>query len=398
MMEGRSVIFYALRRDLLAATVFRQKPTYKGNMTEKSGWIARAGALFMENGGPWGGSGGGGDSGGSGKGPRNPWSQPPGGGKPRGPRGVSAMDELTRRMRDRFGGNGGGGDGGEGGAMPWPLVRIGALVIGLAWILLTSFHSVGPQERGVVTRFGGYSRTLNSGVSLTFPWPVESVSKLNVAEIRVINIPEGNETAENFILTGDQNIVDLDYSVRWSIADPELYLFQIRDPDTTIREVAESAMRASISRTTLIGAIGAQRGQIEADVERIMRSILSSYQSGVRIDGVAIKRADPPSAVNEAFKDVTAAQQEAQSAVNQANTYAQQVTQRALGEAGAFDKVYEQYKLSPVVTRRRMYYETMEEVLAKVDKTIVEAPGVTPYLPLQEMRKRAPAAATEAAQ
>ncbi|MEQ1547484.1 MAG: protease modulator HflK [Chakrabartia sp.] len=363
-------------------------------MKEKSGWIARAGALFIENGGPWGGSGGGGDSGGSGKGPRNPWSQPPGGGKPRGPRGASAMDELAKRMKDRFGGNAGG----EGGNNPWPLIRIGALVVGAAWIFLTSFHSVGPQERAVVTQFGAYSRTLNSGVGITLPWPIETVTKLNVAEIQVINIPEGNATTENFVLTGDQNIINLDYSVRWSIADPELYLFQIRDPDITIREVAESAMRASISRATLIGAIGAQRGQIEADVEKLMRSILGSYRSGVRIEGVAIKRADPPAAVNEAFKDVTAAQQEAQSAVNQANTYAQQVTQRALGEAGAFDKVYEQYRLSPVVTRRRMYYETMEEVLAKVDKTIVEAPGVTPYLPLQEMRKRAPAAPTEAAQ
>ncbi len=366
----------------------------KSIMKEKSGWIARAGALFIENGGPWGGSGGGGDSGGSGKGPRNPWSQPPGGGKPRGPRGASALDELAKRMKDRFGGNAGG----EGGNNPWPLIRIGVLVVGAAWIFLTSFHSVGPQERAVVTQFGAYSRTLNSGVGFTLPWPIETVTKLNVAEIQVINIPEGNTTTENFVLTGDQNIINLDYSVRWSIADPELYLFQIRDPDVTIREVAESAMRASISRATLIGAIGAQRGQIEADVEKLMRSILGSYRSGVRIEGVAIKRADPPAAVNEAFKDVTAAQQEAQSAVNQANTYAQQVTQRALGEAGAFDKVYEQYRLSPVVTRRRMYYETMEEVLAKVDKTIVEAPGVTPYLPLQEMRKRAPAAPTEAAQ
>jgi membrane protease subunit HflK len=119
-----------------------------------------------------------------------------------------------------------------------------------------------------------------------------------------------------------------------------------------------------------------------------MQTILDAYRSGVVIRGIAIRQADPPQAVNEAFKEVTAAQQQAQSYINQANAYSLQLTQKAQGEAAAFDKVYEQYKLSPEVTRRRMYYETMERVLANVDKTIVEAPGVTPYLPLPEVKKQ----------
>lgn len=341
-------------------------------MSAQTGWKARAIALLTEAGGPWGNRGGGSSGGGgSGNGPRNPWSGPPGGGGGRS-RGPSGLETLLQRFGQRFGGDGEGGG-------PWPMIRLGlGIVIGL-WVLMTSIHSIAPQERGIVTTFGAYSRTLESGIGLTLPAPIERVSKLNVAEIRTIDIPNSG-SGENFVLTGDQNIIDLDYSVRWSIADPELFRFQLKDPEETIREVAESAMRASVSRVDLTGAIGAKRGQIEADVEQRMRAILGAYRAGIRIEGVAIKRADPPGAVMDAFKDVTAAQQEAQSMINQANTYSQQVTQRALGEAQAFDKVYAQYKLSPTVTRRRMYYETMEQVLSKLDKTIIETPNVMPYV------------------
>ncbi len=369
-------------------------------MTEKTGWLARTGALLSANKSPWG-SGDTGSDGDSSKssGPRNPWSQPPGGGKPRGPRGTSTLDQLTDRMRDRFGGGGGGSGGGSGSGGPglpsWPMIRLGLIFFAALWILFTCVWRISPQERGVVTRFGAYSRTLDSGIGLTLPWPIERISKLNVTDIRTLTIP-ASSSETNFVLTGDSNIIDLDYSVRWSIADPELFQFQLADPEKTIHEVADSAMRAAISRASLAGAIGAQRGQIEQDVLNGMRTILLGYRSGVRVEGVAIKRADPPREVNEAFKDVTAAQQDAQSAINNAKTYAQQVTQRALGEAGAFDRVYEQYKLAPGVTRRRMYYETMEQILPKLDKTIVETSGVTPYLPLPELKRRMPEPPTAA--
>ena len=146
-------------------------------------------------------------------------------------------------------------------------------------------------------------------------------------------------------------------------------------------------MRAVVARVSLRDAMGDRRGQIENQVMEAVQRVLDSYRAGVLIQGVAIKRADPPEAVNAAFKEVSAAQQDAQRYVSQATAYAQQLTFKAEGEAGAFDKVYEQYKLAPDVTRRRMYYETMEEVLRRVDKTIIEAPGVMPILPLPRPRK-----------
>jgi membrane protease subunit HflK len=191
------------------------------------------------------------------------------------------------------------------------------------------------------------------------------------------------------MLTGDQNLIDLAYTVRWNIRTPELYLFQLAKPDETIQEVAESAMRAVISQVSLNDAMGDRRAEIENEAAQNMQRILDAYHSGIQIQGIAIKQADPPTEVNDAFKEVTAAQQDAKSYVNQANAYALQLTAKAQGEATAFDKVYAQYKLAPEVTRRRMYYETMEQVLSKVDKTIVEAPGVTPYLPLPQVQKSA---------
>jgi membrane protease subunit HflK len=223
------------------------------------------------------------------------------------------------------------------------------------------------------------------------------VDQLDVEEIQIIDIGSTEEDRQNLVLTGDQNIIDLAYSVRWNIRDPQLYRFQLADPDATIREVAESAMRAAIANVNLDEALGSGRQGVEQEVERRMQAILDGYRSGVKVQGVAIKQADPPAEVNEAFKAVSAAQQEAQTDLNQARSYAQQLTARAQGEAAAFDKVYEQYRLAPEVTRRRMYYETMETVLSRVDKTIVESGNIVPYLPLPDMTRPRPAPAAPAA-
>lgn len=352
-------------------------------MNKIFGWMPSATAAMTQ--GPWGGKGGdepgqgGGDGDGS-KGPRNPWTQRPGSSRPG--RGPSAIDEMIRRGRDSFGG---GFPQGPGRAI-WP-IALGLLI--LLWIVLTSVHRVGPQERGIVTMLGKYSRTLSPGISLTLPAPFETVETVDVEEIRTIDIGSATADTENLMLTGDQNIIDLAYSVRWNIRNPELYKFQLADPDTTIREVAESAMRSVIASVSLDDALGAGRSGIEQQVEQRMQQILDAYNSGVRVQGVAIKQADPPTAVNESFKAVSAAQQTAQTYLNEARAYAQQLTARAQGEAAAFDKVYGQYRLSPDVTRRRMYYETMEAVLAPLDKTIVEGGNVTPYLPLPELKRRA---------
>lgn len=321
----------------------------------------------LSEGGPWGGSGGNdGDD-------KKKWGQRPGNAGP------SALDALIRRGRARFGGGGSDTPGGHyfGGLWRWAV-----LAILLLWIGTTATHTIGLQERGVVTRFGKYVGTLGPGLNWTLPAPIDLVTKVDVDNIHVTDIDSAAVSAsgENLVLTGDENIIDLAYSVRWSKRDPELYLFQLQDPETTIREVAESAMREAIARVTLDQAIGAQRSQIEQEVALRAQEILDSYHAGVVIQGVAIKQAGPPAEVMDAFKKVSAAQQDAQSLLNQARAYATQQTTRAQGEATAFDAVYAQYKLAPEVTRRRMYYETMERVLAKTDKTIVEPRNVVPYI------------------
>lgn len=340
---------------------------------------------------PWG-SGGGddGNNGGNGGGPRNPWGNPSGGASGGGRKGgATSLEELFKK------GTGGGFKGGlpkrPGGRPWWPIILIGFIIL---WALLTSIHRVSPQERGVVTFFGSYSRTMQPGLHFSLPAPLEQVMKLDVEEIRTIDIPTGE--SEKLILTGDQNIVDLAYSVRWNIKSPELFLFQIAEQEETIKEVAESAMRAAVANFTLDDTIGSERTEIEQQVETNMQALLDGYGAGVVIRGIAIKKADPPAAVNDAFKEVSAAQQTAQTYLNEARAYAQQLTAQAQGESAAFDKVYEEYRLAPRVTRQRMYYETMERVLAQVDKTIVEVDGVTPYLPLPEIKKRSQATAPQA--
>jgi len=344
-------------------------------------WIfgrgSRDGASLSDNrGGPWG--PGGDDDDGAGDGPRNPWGQKrrkparTGGGEP-GP-----LDEFLRKSRERFGGG-----------LPRdgrPYWLYGLIAFLVLWILFTSVWRISPQERGVVTTFGYYSRTMGPGIGFSWPWPIGNVRQLNVEEIRPLQIPG---SGENLILTGDQNVIDLAYTVRWNIKNPELFLFQMVDPEVTIREVAESAMRAVVARVSLDDAIGAGRADVEQRVEQGMQQVLDDYGSGVQIQGVSINQSTPPQSVNEAFLAVSAAQQRAQSAMNQARAYALQKTAAAQGAAAEFEKILAEYRAAPEVTRRRMYYETMEQILQHVDTTIVETPGVTPYLPLPELPRRA---------
>jgi len=342
---------------------------------------------------PWGGGGngagddasGGGKGAGDGKGgsggggPRNPWSLPPGGPRRGAGGGGGGFDDLFRRARR----GGGFPPGIPFGPQVWWLIAGGLLLL---WIALTTVHSIGTQERGVVTTFGRYSTTLEPGWSVTFPAPISSVTVINIQNVREENFPDGS--GENLMITGDQNIVDLAFQVRWDISNAPDFAFQIKDPKATVRAVAESAMRAAVSRASLNETIGSGRTTIEAQVQLQMQQILDEYNSGIHVLGVAISKAAAPQQVDEAFKDVTAAQQDAQGLRNTANAYAQQVLANAEGDAAEFDKIYEQYKLAPEVTRRRIYYETMENVLSRTDKVIVEAPGVTPYLPLPAVKRR----------
>lgn len=328
------------------------------------------------------------------RGPRNPWL--PGDGSAPGPRpsnepgrrGPSLDDLLRMRPGGPGGGNGGGGFPGlprRPGGRSWLPVFVGG--VALAWFLLGTTHMVGPKEQGIVTTLGKYSRTIGPGVSLTLPWPLENVRIVDVTSIKRDTIPEGE--AEKLMLTSDQNLVDISYLVRWNIKDLKLYSFQLASPDATVKEVAEAAMRASIAEVPLSAAMGgAGRAAVEQNVRARMQEVLDAYRSGVMIQGVEIKKADPPQKVIDAFQKVTAAQQDAQREMSNAQAWAQQILARAQGDATAFSKVYEQYKLAPEVTRRRMYYETMERVLSNNDKVIVAAPGVTSYLPLPEVKRK----------
>lgn len=374
-------------------------------MARLNGWISRipglGSVLANESKGPqspWGGGGNGGDgdksgNGGSGGGPRNPWSFPPEG--RRGGKGsVTSLDDFLKRARKGGGGGGGFGGGLPGGMPGKPVVIAGAAVLFLLWIAFTSFHVIAPEQRGVVAFFGKYSSTMEPGVRFTLPAPIATVKKIDVQAIRTEDFPA--TAGENLMLTQDQNIVDLAYSVRWDIQNPEDFVFQIANPEQTVRATAESAMRAAVAGVNLNDAIGPGRTVIEARVQQATQAILDEYNSGIRIQSVAIRNASAPSAVDEAFKQVTAAQQESEGARNQARAYAQQIIALAQGEAAQFDKIYEQYKLAPDVTRRRLYYETMEAVLAKSNKTIVETPGVTSYLPLPVARGNPQAAQPQA--
>ena len=390
-------------------------------MKSIGGAIARGALAMAGRRSPWGGGDGEGDgaAGGPGgadgdggkpeapgspptppRGPRNPWLPP--GDAP--PRRSASIEDIFRPKERRTGGPGGGGGGG-GGGMPrlpqrpdgksWFPVIIGG--IALLWLAVTSLHMVGPKEQGIGTTFGKYSRTIGPGVSLSFPWPLQNVSVTDVTSIKRDSIPEGE--SEKLMLTADQNLVDFSYLVRWNIKDLKLYNFQLADPERTVVEVAEAAMRASVAEVPLNDAIGgAGRAQIEENTRVRMQSVLDAYRSGVQVQGVEIKKADPPARVITAFQQVTATQQDAERMQSEARAWAQQLLARAEGDAAAFDKVYQEYKLAPEVTKRRMYYETMERVLGKNDKIIIEADGVTPYLPLPDLRRKAePSPAVEGA-
>ncbi len=370
------------------------------------GWRERLGAglkglAMAGKNNPWGGGpggdessgddGGGGDGGAGGDGPRNPWL--PGGSEP-GKRRSASIEDIFKSRGPEGPRRAGGGPGFRLPERPGGKSWLPVLIAGtaLVWVAVTSVHFVQPGEQAVVTWFGGkYSHELSSGTNFTAPWPIQQVEKENVTQVRLEEVP-GTKT-EKLILTGDQNLVDLSYLIRWNISDLTLYKYQLSDPQNALLEIGEAAMRAAVARQKLDTVLtGAGRAEIEQDVRTAMQARLDAYRSGISVQGIEINKVDPPSRVEEAFKDVSSAQQDADAAINRARAVAQQVLARAQGDAREFDDIYAEYKLAPEVTRRRLYYETMEQILSKTDKTIVESGNVTPYLPLPELKRRAQAA------
>jgi membrane protease subunit HflK len=339
--------------------------------------------LAVDGKGPWDSAG---DNGTSKPDPVNPWDPVPIRGAQTGRHRGPSLEDLLRRAG---GGKGGGGFTGmpkrADGKSWWPIIVVAFVALWLVW---TSVHRIGPEQEGVVTQLGKYARTVSPGIQLTLPAPIQTLTKIDTQQIQTTAVGSPKASSENLVLTRDQSIIDMAYDVRWSIKDPELYLFQLDSPDGTVKEVAESAMRAAVANFDLTQAIGPGRGAIELEVRRRMQQILDEYRAGVLVQSISIRQSDPPAEVNDAFREVNAAQQRRESYMNDARAYASRVTELALGETAEFDKIYVQYREAPEVTKRRLYYETMEQVLGKVDKTVVETGGVTPYLPIPEFKSR----------
>ena len=369
-----------------------------------------------QGGGPWGGGSGGGGSGGGG----GPWGQRPTGGGGGGPTPPN-LEEMLRRSQDRFRNIIPGGFGTGRGIL---LVILGVLVL---W-LLTGLYRVQPDEQGVELLFGEWTgATTQPGLHYWFPAPIGEVVTPSVERINRVDIgfrgagdadrvsSQRDVPRESLMLTGDQNIADVDLAVLWRIRDAGDYLFNIRSPDDTVKIAAESAVREVVGRTLLEDLLTGGRQQVEQSTRELLQVILDSYGAGILIQGVQLQKVDPPSPVIDSFNEVQRARQdkerlqnqaeayrnrivptargEAAKIVQDANAYRERVTKEAEGEAEKFVQIYEAYKTAPEVTRRRMYLETIRDVIGGANKVIIDqdsqgsAQGVVPYLPLNELRR-----------
>lgn len=370
------------------------------------------------SGGPWGGNGSGNNR------PTGNNDDDRGNRRPSGQSGQvpPEVEEMLRAGQERFrvlmgGGNGGsGGSGGQGGGGPESIrgmLGLGALLAMGLWAF-SSFYTVKPEEKSVELFLGEFSSVGNPGLNFA-PWPLVTYEVLPVTREQTESIGIGGRGSDaGLMLTGDENIVDIDFEVVWNINDPSEYLFNLRDPQQTIRAVSESAMREIIAQSELAPILNRDRGVIAVRLQELIQSTLDSYESGINIVRVNFDRADPPEQVIDAFREVQAAEQERDRLEKQADAYANrvlaqargeaaqaletaeayraQVVNGATGEASRFGAILNEYRKAPEVTRKRMYLETMEEVLGRVDKVIIDetgGSGVVPYLPLNELRKEA---------
>ena len=365
---------------------------------------------------PWSNQSGGG---GGWKGGGGPWGQRPGssGQQP-------DLEEILRRSQDRL------RQAMPGGRMGGPL----AAVVGIFAIILIGFFGftvrVNPEELGVVLRFGKFVRLLPPGLNFRWPYPIEQVELPKVTRVNRIELGmrgsadnrDASSTTrdvpeESLMLTGDENIVDVDFIVFWQISNAPDFLFNIQDPEVTVKDVAESAMREIVGQSDIEPILTEARAKTEAAVQALMQKTLDSYGAGVQVTQVQLQKVDPPAQVIDSYRDVQAARADQERLQNEAEAYANRIIPEAKGEAerilqaaqgyrdqvvaiakgdaSRFTQVYEQYKKAPDVTRKRIYLETMERVLSGTDKVIVDdkgGAGVVPYLPLSEFSKKPPQA------
>ena len=336
---------------------------------------------------------------------------------------VADMDEFVRkgqeRLRGLMGGRGGFGRGVGGDRGGGPRISRGGLVFVIlilvaGWLFL-SFYRVDTSEQSVELLFGEYYQTGTEGLNFA-PWPIIRKEILPVTRENTedIGVGSGARLDEGLMLTGDENIVDIDFQVVWNIRDLPSFLFNLAAPKDTIRAVSESAMREIIARSNLAPILNRDRGIIAQELQELIQQTLDSYQSGVNIVRVNFDKADPPRGVIDAFREVQAAEQTRDTLEKQADAYANQVVAEARGEAARLQQeaegyraqvvneaegeasrflaVLEEYSKAEEVTRKRLYLETIEKVLGEVDKIIIDesaenSQGVVPYLPLNEIRK-----------
>jgi membrane protease subunit HflK len=350
----------------------------------------------------------------------SPWGSPPGGGNGSGRGGPKPpnIDEVIEKIQKLISKLIPGGK--SGGAKP---VIFGLILLVVVWAF-SGLYRVLPDEQGVVLRFGKFVSTTQPGLNYHIPYPVETVLTPKVTKVNRIDIGfrsasdsgrtsgVGDVPEESLMLTGDENIVNIDFSVFWVIKDAGKFLFKIQSPVETVKAAGETAMREVIAKSNLQPILTAGRSRIEVEVQDIIQSLLDEYESGIQITQVQTQKADPPDQVIDAFRDVQAARADMVRSKNEAEAYANDVIPRARGdaakilqeaeaykkqvvaaaegEASRFVAIYNEYAKAKRVTQERMYLETMEKVLADIDKVIIDrkAGGVVPYLPLPELSKK----------
>ncbi len=349
----------------------------------------------------------------------SPWGAPNKNNKQPSSNNPDDMEDLAKKFQDGLKNMFGGSSKTPDVKKPITLFIIGAIAV---WAL-SGFYRVDADEQGVVLRFGKYTNMTQPGLNYHLPFPIESVMTPKVSRVNRIDVgfrssnegsrgTIGDIKEESAMLTGDENIVDINYSVFWVIKDASKYLFNIQDPIGTIKVVAETAMREVIARKKIQTILTQGRAEIEIEVQKIMQQILDSYNSGVDITQVQAQKSDPPAQVIDSFRDVQAAKADKERAQNEAEAYANDVIPRARGEAAKivqeaegykkevvaqaegeasrFIAIYNEYAKAKTVTQERMYLETMEKVLSGVNKIIIDkqsGSGVVPYLSLPELKK-----------
>ena len=352
----------------------------------------------------------------------SPWGTPPPGGGNGSGKGPTPpdIDAIIRDIQNKINKFLPGGS--KSGGKPIGLIL---LILVFVW-LASGLYRVLPDEQGVVLRFGKFIKTTQPGLNYHFPFPIETVETPKVTKVNRMDIGFRSERdsgfstgggvadvpQESLMLTGDENIVNIDFSVFWVIKDAGKFLFEIQDPQQTVKAAAETAMREVIAKSDIQPILTEGRAKIEIETQEIIQSILDEYQSGIQITQVQTQKADPPDQVIDAFRDVQAARAdmerskneaeayandviprargEAEQVLQQAEAYKKEVVAKAEGEASRFLAIYNEYKNAKQVTQERMYLETMEKVLADIDKVIIDkesGSGVVPYLPLPELKK-----------